>query len=381
MKGQRWPAEWREHKDPMTGITVRQLTNYKGHSHHLYFTNPGWYDDGRRLLFGSDRNNQTSLFSIDLETGEILQLTDRPLPPPPAETSFLFTCVNPRQPEAYYWCGPELYAIDLHSLDERLIYRAPDGFLVNILNCTADGNFVCTGLYEDLSDRFPVDLLHGYVGFREYWQARPLSRVIKIAVDGSGAETVWEERSWIGHVNTSPTQPHLLTFCHEGPWHLVDNRIWGLNLETGEVWKIRPREADETVGHEYWLADGIHIGYHGRRGDRHVFGIIRYDNTERREAAFAAHSTHFHSNDERLIVGDGTRDRPYLLLWRWVGEEIEGPRVVCVHRSSFHIQQTHVHPRFSPDGSYILFTSDHTGYGNLYTVEVPDFDRLPQLPE
>ena len=25
--------------------TITQLTNYKAHSHHLYFTNPGWYAD------------------------------------------------------------------------------------------------------------------------------------------------------------------------------------------------------------------------------------------------------------------------------------------------------------------------------------------------
>ena len=91
----------------------------------------------------------------------------------------------------------------------------------------------------------------------------PLSQVLSISVDTGQADVVWEERSWVGHINTSPTQPHLLTFCHEGPWNLVDCRIWGLDMNTGQAWKIRPTVPDESVGHEYWFKDGIHIGYHG----------------------------------------------------------------------------------------------------------------------
>lgn len=69
-KGQMWLCEWDDFEDPLTGIQVRQLTNYKGHSHHLYFTNPGWYDNGEKLLFSSDRENRTNLFSIDLKSGD-----------------------------------------------------------------------------------------------------------------------------------------------------------------------------------------------------------------------------------------------------------------------------------------------------------------------
>src|SRR3712207_4637198 len=97
--GDHFPAEWRTFTDLQTGVEVRQLTHYKGHSHHLYFTNPGWYDDGRKLLFASDRNNRTNLYNIDLVSGEMVQLTDLDLPPPPAETSFLFASLNPQCPE------------------------------------------------------------------------------------------------------------------------------------------------------------------------------------------------------------------------------------------------------------------------------------------
>ena len=33
-------------------------------------------------------------------------------------------------------------------------------------------------------------------------------------------------------------------------------------------------------------------------------------------------------------------------------------------------QHTHPHPSFSPDGSRVVFTSDHTGVAQLYEVTV-----------
>lgn len=381
-KGERFPAAWRTYADDQTGVEIRQLTNYKGHSHHFYFTNQGWYDGGRRLLFSSDRDNRTNLFSIDLGSGELTQLTDHDQPPPPAETSFLFASLNPRRAEVYVWHGRDLLAVDLVSLEERVLYQAPEGFMTNMTSVTADGKFVCTGLYEDLSSKFRVDLLHGYVGFREYWEAMPRSLIARIDTESGAAEVVFEEHYWIGHVNTSPTVPHIVTFCHEGPWQKVDNRIWGLDLQTGRTWKLRQVSDGERVGHEYWFADGEQIGYHGHSATGEPFyGSVRYDNTGRVEAPFPADSTHFHSNDLRLIVGDGSRTAPHLLLWRFRDGQFEGPRVVLTHYGSFHVQILHVHPRFSPDGKQILFTSDLSGYGNVYLVDTPDFDALPRLDD
>jgi oligogalacturonide lyase len=379
-KGEQFPAEWRTYTDPISGVPVQQLTDYKGHSHHFYFTNPGWYDHDRRLLFASDRGNRTNLYSLELNSGAITQLTDLDPVPLPREVEFLRACVSAQNNEAYFWHEYNLMALDLATLEERILYTMPFNFDVSMINVTADGNYVCASISEDMSGRFPVDLLRGYVGFRETWEARPLSRIMRVAVNGRGADVVWEEEYWVGHVNTSPTQPHLLTFCHEGPWQLVDNRIWGLDMDTGRAWQIRPREEpEERVGHEYWHADGIHISYHGQKpnGDK-FFGKVRYDNTERQEYAFPHTTGHIHSNDFNLIVGDGGK---VVRLWQWNGNGFDGPNALCQHRSSMHIQQTHVHPRFSPDGSYVVFTSDVSGYGNVYRVAVTDFQSLPDVED
>src|SRR4029078_8410820 len=98
-----------------------------------------------------------------------------------------------------------LRALVMSAREERGLYRAPAGFLTNMTNVTADGKYVCTGLYEDLSGKFKLDLLHGYVGFREYWAAMPLSQIVRIDTQSGGiptkggaAEVVFEEHYWIG---------------------------------------------------------------------------------------------------------------------------------------------------------------------------------------
>ena len=93
--GRRSKAEWSTSKDKQTGVEVAQLTNYPGDSHHFYFTNPGWYDGDRKLLFSSARENRTNLHGLDLATGEIEQLTDLEAVPLPREVEFLRACKNP----------------------------------------------------------------------------------------------------------------------------------------------------------------------------------------------------------------------------------------------------------------------------------------------
>ena len=371
------PAEMSTYRDRASGVEVTRLTNYRGHSHHFYFTNPGWYRGGRGLLFASDRANRTNLFGLDLESGEIEQLTDLQPVPLPRELEFVRACKNPLREEAYFWHDLDLQALDLQTRQLRTLAQIDPKWCVSQTNASADGRYVYFGTWEDLSDRFEVDLLRDYIGFSETWEARPLSQVLRAPVDGGPLELVFEERYWIGHVNTSPTQTNLLTICHEGPWHLVDNRIWGLDARSGQVWKIRPTEPGEIVGHEYWYADGLRIGYHGHLANgRRILGRVNWDGQGTFEADFPGETGHIFSNDENLVVGDGDG---VIRLWKWDGQRYEGPRLLCRHDSAMKIQQTHPHPRISPDGKYVIFSSDRGGYGNVYRVELPEFESLPLI--
>lgn len=378
------PRESRTFHDPETGVEITQLTDHKAHSHHTYFTNPGWYDDGRSLLFASDRGGGTNLYGLDLHSHDFRQLTELTDGRNVESNLFHSVSVNPTRPEAYFWHGRELVALHLHTLEQRILHTTPRQFGEGgSTNVTADGEFVMVSYSEDLSDRMHLDLGHGYVGFREYWEARPLSRVVRVSTTDGTSDVVHQDRAWIGHVNTSPSRPELLTFCHEGPWHLVDHRIWLLDLTDGSTTRIRPTVGEERVGHEYWLQDGLSIGYHGWSGldqGRPFHGAVRYDGTEQWEAPLVESSMHFHSGDLDLIVGDGTSTNPQLMVWRREGDAFAPPRLLHRHRGSFHSQAVHVHPTVSPDRSQVVFTADARGYGNVHIATLPEnLDSLPEV--
>lgn len=373
-KGRRWPSERKSYKDRLTGLEVTQLTDYKAHSHHLYFTENGWYDDERRLLFISDRENSTNLFSMEVASGEMTQLTDY------QSNDQLDASLLPDGSAAFVRLGNQLIRLDLASLEEKLLYEAPDGYQLGNASATADGRYVLACVQEDLSHRIRLDLGNGYVGHRELMEAAPHSMIVRIEAGGGEAETVYEANKFITHINASTKEPWLMTFCHEGPWHLVDHRIWGLDLRTGKAWKIRERlDEGEKVGHEFFYPDGTTIGYHGFRTDgTNFFGSIRYDNTGMEETEFHFDTWHGYADGHGLAVVDGKGQVRSLSLWRKIGGKYEGPRTLCELRCSFHSQKVHAHPRFDAKGKRLLFTSDKNGYGNLYLIHIPErFDALP----
>ena len=181
--GETISPEGRTFQDAKTGVTVRQLTNFRAHSHHLYFTNSGSWDNGKRLLIVSDRNNAANFYSVELESGQLMQLTDFSLE---ATARLQAAFVNPKRDEVYFILNRDLMALDLHSLKQRRLYRVPDGYFGNrsVLSCTADGSTVCTINQEDLSEKIHMDFLHGYVGFDEYSAARPHCQIVGVPADG-----------------------------------------------------------------------------------------------------------------------------------------------------------------------------------------------------
>ena len=376
------------YKDAYTGREVIRLTDYLGHSNHFYFTDPCWFDNDQSLFFMSDRENKNNIFRYDLDDGKITQLTD--LDGPERARG----CWSDANQKLYYWWKNKIYELDPETFEERVIYEAPpDMAPESRANPTADGRYICTRLQEEVPQE-KASISFAYSRFRELYHLKPLTQIVRIEVATGKAEIVHEDNRYMSHINTSPSIPNIMTFCHEGPWRWVEQRIWGLNIETGETWKIRPQDDGEfAVGHEYWFADGEHIGYHGfpRDGEgEHVYGYLKWDNSDHVEVRFPYRSTHFCSLDETMIVGDGTPGavfsfqgvaQPFIQLFKWNGEEYVGPRILAYHRSTFNNQHAHPHPRFTPDNKYILYSSDLTNYSNMYLVEIGDFDELPELSE
>ena len=359
--------------DSSSGREITRLTGYLGHS---------WVDGATALVLKSERENRGNYFRYGLATGELVQLTDF------SERRLFEGCLSPATNRLYYWLGATLWELRLDDLHEQPVSEVAAPMHPTYgsqINVTADGRYVCALLMERG--------VAGEARSAELFELRPRSQLVRIDVAGGGSEVLHEDRRYITHVNTSPTRSDLLTFCHEGPWARVEQRIWGLNLDTREVWPIRPQRGEYSVIAEHWFADGERIGFrsHLRAANDTRFGHIRWDNRDHVETVVPAYCRHFHSLDGSLVVGDGspvyllpamlnsTVTWPYILLYRAHGGAWEAPRILAYHGSTFNGQRSHPHPRLTPDGRHVLYTSDVSGYANLYLAPVGDLDDLPVL--
>lgn len=365
-----YASEKSTYADRDTGAQITRLTGWRANSNHLYFTNNSFFDGGKRIVLESDRGNAHNLFSLDLSSGEIEQLTDLPALPYPHNYSLLEGFVSAARAQCCFFAGSTLYCLDIHTRDLRPIFETPAGFRHHIVSISADGQYAYTSIYQNTAGRSLKDIC----------LAHPLSRILRVALDGSRIETVWEEHEFIAHVNASPADPDWLTFCHEGPWDVVDHRLFSLHLPTGTVRKLHPCKPGEVIGHEYWYADGRRIGYHGSTDGAFQLGVIAADGSSDTSCAFPFHTGHIFSFDERLIVGDGDREGRYIRLWTKNADGYGAPRALCLHNCSFKRQRAHVHPRLTPDGRSVLYTSDETGYEQVYLARIPeDVRALPLL--
>ena len=367
-----YAPERETYTDRETGAAVTRYTGLRTNSSHLYFTNNSFYDNGRRIVFISDRGNAVNYFSLDLETGEIDQLTDFPAAPYGHDEKLFEGFTDAESASCAFFMGRTLYRLDVAARRVEPLYEMPEGFVHHIVSVAAGGKHILTSVNE---------VIPGAQTLTDTYLGHPLSRILRVAADGSGTEVVWEEKNYVAHVNASPTDPNLLTFCHEGGWNVVDHRLWALDLRNGVPRKLHPCEKGESIGHEYWYADGKRVGYHGARNGAFQLGHVDFDGTNDVSAAFPFRTGHIFSQDERLIVGDGSREGRYVRLWRLLpGGTYEPPRALCLHDCSFKTQSSHVHPRLTPDGRAVLYTSDATGYNQVYLVRLPeDLTSLPML--
>lgn len=95
----------------------------------------------------------------------------------------------------------------------------------------------------------------------ERLEAKIPMEIFTVDVKTGQRRRVYGSTDWLNHLQFSPTDPGLLMFCHEGPWHKVD-RIWTIRTDGSQLTKIHTRSMNmEIAGHEFWSPDGKTIWY------------------------------------------------------------------------------------------------------------------------
>jgi oligogalacturonide lyase len=204
---------------------------------------------------------------------------------------------------------------------------------------------------------------------------------------------IHEDNIEFGHVQFSPTDPHLCMFCWEGNWEKVD-RLWFINPSksaadaTGNITSnariaYRRTEPREIVGHEFWHPDGKSIWFQqGYRAHPERGGFLTsMDVTTGKITQYkipngfnGIHETF--SPDGTFLVADGngkekTGPEKYiskLTLPTDGSNVLRAERLVTMQNNDYVVEPN---PHVSADNHWVIFTATLHGTAQAYAVELP----------
>jgi oligogalacturonide lyase len=224
-------------------------------------------------------------------------------------------------------------------------------------------------------------------------------------------KTFFPSHDNLNHIQSSPTDPALVLFCHEGEWHEVD-RIWTIQTDGTGVRLMHARTMPyEIAGHEFFSHDGRTIWYDLQTPRSVVFwlaGVNVYTGQRTRYPLTREQwSVHFNvSWDGKLFSGDGagpdgvanltplpnarTLVPPVNNKWIYLftptaekpgtlqvgGEDVRighfaAEKLVNMAKHDYS-KRTGVEPNlmFTPDDKWLVFRSKMSGALQVYAVEI-----------
>ncbi|MCX6134900.1 MAG: oligogalacturonate lyase family protein [Ignavibacteriales bacterium] len=361
--GKIFPAEWREFPSLVTDYTVVQLTTDKAEDIRLYFYNDGIVPAANSVVFSSTRTGRDNLFLINLNDGHITQVTDG------RRIQGGSAVISIQKNEVYYFDSGALCATDLSTFKSRKLgYAIPAGYATSSsLTITDDGEWLGIGIVESTNSgkKYPTD----FDRMRAKMDSRPWSEILLVRTSSGEVRKVHREKQWISHVMVHPQNPNLVSYCHEGPWEIVDQRLWFVNADGSDNHPVRVEaRTEDRVGHEYWFPDGKRMGYQvSTDWPRKGIGIL--------DIATGHYKEYYNATDRHtevnygcdLFVGDGRAEIPWINLYTISGDSLVC-RHVFRHDDDFKRSMDDPHPSFLAKSADILFTSNRDGNTNVYLL-------------
>ena len=395
------PTEW---IDPDTGHRVIQLSREPG-SESLYFNLNPFTPDGRKMVI----TTPDGIAMVNLQTREVENIV--------AGRAHVIM-VGRKTGQIYYGTtNRTVFAVDPVTKVTRTIVTLPRGEQVATVN--ADETLLAGtvtgrtdwGTNRDFFDGGPnrrndiqtADERRGKKGKMMEDRLAKHYPMELFFYDLRTGETKKCNRctDWLGHLQFSPTDPNLLMFCHEGPWHKVD-RIWTIRADGTDLKLIHQRKLTmEIAGHEFWSADGKTIWYDLQTPRGEDFWVAGCDISTGKRTWYHLQrdewSVHFNvSPDGKLFSGDGGDEhmvahadngkwiylfRPELLADRSEGSidtsnlirpgVFHSEKLVNMAKHDYALEPNAM---FSPDMKWLIFRSNMSGQNQVYAVELKKAD-------
>ncbi len=393
------PGDW---IDPDTGHRVIRLSQEPGTA-SLYFHQNAYSADGRKLVVTSPGGIST----INLATRAIDLVV--PAPRNGDRSQRVNVLVTGRKSgDIYYTRGRTVFAANLDTHAERKVADLPPDVDGTNITLNADETLI-VGIGVDKEGKAePRPLPHGGSpnGLEVRWaQGLPMV-MFTINLATGEIRKIHREHDWTNHLQCSPTDPTLIMFCHEGPWHYND-RTWLIRTDGTGLTQVHPRTMDgEIAGHEFFSADGKTVWYDLQTPRSQVYWLAGYDVATGKRTwynhARSEWSVHYNvSPDGTLFAGDGGGpnsvgstdttgkkfDPPSNGQWIYLFRPemsryhaLPGQQPELIHTGVFraeklvnlakHDYRLEPNVTFSPDMKWIIFRSNMHGATHVYAVEI-----------
>jgi oligogalacturonide lyase len=409
------PTDW---IDPDTGHRIIRLSREPG-SASLYFHQNSYTPDGSKLII----TTPSGISTVDLKTREIK---------PVVEGKVGVLVVGRKTGRIYYTKGEDkgmvVYAADVETRESKEIARLPRG-TVSSLNAdetlllgseaegapqsaqqqTAGAPSADAKLPVVTDGPQPTGGVNPDTGkpltFAEQKEVRLNTRleqrvpmtIFTVSTRNGEVKTVYQSTDWLNHLQFSPTDPDLIMFCHEGPWHKVD-RIWTIRADGTQLTKIHARTMNmEIAGHEFFSRDGKIIWYDLQTPRGEDFWVAGCELATGHRTWYHLQrdewSVHFNvSPDGALFCGDGgdeemvahAKNGKWLYLFRpQTIPDVAGIKAAnsenLIHPGVFqaerlvnmakHDYKLEPNLTFTPDMKWLVFRSNMFGPTHVFAVE------------
>jgi oligogalacturonide lyase len=393
------PTSW---IDPDTGHRVVRLTT-EPNSASLYFNQNGYTADGRKMVYTTPEG----ISALDLATRTAKSVV---------KGRVQVIVAGHKTQNVYYRMGDQIMSTNVDTLQTRTIAKLPPRGSVATVNADETllaGTYI-EGNGQDFAGRNPPTGQPAPASASQGGQIHPLEQALNkeqmmeqrlaarlpmalftISTATGEIKVIHHATDWLNHLEFSPTDPNLLMFCHEGPWHKVD-RIWTIHPDGTHIVKVHTRTmAGEIFGHEFWSHDGKTIWYDLQtpRGEDFWLAGYNVETGERTHYHLQRDEWSIHFNvtaDGKLFCGDGgdpgqvarAKDGQWIYLFRPQaitfdgeinGKEYVQPGVLRAEKlvsMAKHNYRLEPNVSFTPNQKWVVFRSNMFGDTYTFAVEV-----------
>jgi oligogalacturonide lyase len=371
------PRSW---VDPATHHRIVRLSDEPGTA-SLYFHQNAYTAKGDLLLV----TTHEGLATVNLKTHQVKPLL---------EGRVRNVIVGRKTRQVFYLKDDTAYATNLDTGETRAVVTEPklrsgSGFAVNADETMLGGSWVDNPEQERAQQQqLPRDRGDNYPGKGDMMERRLAAKIpmslYTIDIKTGKINTFNHSTDWLNHVQFSPTDPTLMMFCHEGPWHKVD-RIWTIRTDGTGLRQIHKRTMEmEIGGHEFFAPDGKTIWYDLQTPKSVQFWLAGFHlasgQTTKYRVQCSEWSVHYNvAPDEKHFSGDGGGPNSvakgcngqWIYLFTPEGDHLKAEKLVDLSKHDYRLEPN---ATFTPDGKWIVFRSNMFGPTQVYAVEVAKAD-------